>query len=152
MLMSVVRRPLVTLAGLASYWSVLFIHEWGHSIAAHRRRSEVFCIKLYPIFALTYFQTPWSRLDHCVIAWGGVVAQTVVALPLVIWVAVFGYTRFEAINAALAILGFFSLAVAAFNLLPFPPLDGATAWGIVPSMIQQVRQRRKLPDEWKPRR
>ena len=54
----------------------------------------------------------------------------IVALPLVAWVAIFGYTRFEPVNVMLALLGFFSLGVAAFNLLPFAPLDGITAWGI----------------------
>ena len=121
---------------------MLFFHEWGHVIAAHKRGSEVLSVKLYPIFGLTQFETPWSRFDHCVIAWGGVLAQMVVALPLVAWVAVFGYTRFDAINAVLAILGFFSLGIVVFNLLPFPPLDGATAWGIVPAAIQRGRANR----------
>jgi Zn-dependent protease len=67
----------------------------------------------------------------------------VVALPLVAWVAMFGYTRFEAVNAVLAILGFFSLGIVVFNLLPFPPLDGATAWGIIPAAIQRARANRK---------
>ena len=62
---------------------------------------------LYPIFGITKFETSWSRFDHCVIAWGGVIAQSVVALPIVGWVILFGYTRFEPINAVLAILGFF---------------------------------------------
>jgi Zn-dependent protease len=142
-LANAVQRPLLAIVGLVCYMGVLFIHEWGHVIAAHRRGSKVLSVKLYPIFGLTYFETPWTRFDHCVIAWGGVLAQLVVALPLVAWVAVFGYTRFEAINAVLAILGFISLAIALFNLLPFSPLDGATAWGIIPAAIQRVRLSRQ---------
>ena len=42
-----------------------------------------------------------------VIAWGGVVAQAIVAVPLLAWVETFGYTRFQAVNAILAILGSF---------------------------------------------
>jgi hypothetical protein len=61
---------------------------------------------------------PWSKFDHCVIAWGGVLAQAVVAAPIVVGVTLFGYTRFEAVHAVLAILGFFSVGVAIFNLLP----------------------------------
>jgi Zn-dependent protease len=101
-------------------------------------------IQLYPIFGITKFETPWSKFDHCVIAWGGVIAQAVVALPVIGWVRLFGYTRFEPVNAVLALLGFFSIsiAVAVVNLLPIPPLDGATAWSIIPEFFKRIRDRR----------
>jgi membrane-associated protease RseP (regulator of RpoE activity) len=74
----------------------------------------------------------------------------VVALPLVVWVAVFGYTRFEAVNAVFAILGFLSLGIVVFNLLPFGPLDGATAWGIIPAAIQRARAKSNpRPSNWR---
>ena len=138
-LAGVLRRPGLTLLGLAAYWGILLIHETGHLVAAQRLGCQVFSIELYPIFGVTRFGTPWSRLDHCVIAWAGVLAQAVVAIPLVVWVAIFGYTRFEAVNMLFVILGFFSLAIAALNLLPAPPLDGATAWGIFPALIARRR-------------
>jgi Zn-dependent protease len=65
------------------------------------------------------------------------VAQAVVALPLVILVETFGYTRFQPLNAILAIFGFLSLSVAVFNLLPVPPLDGAVAWALLPALIKR---------------
>jgi membrane-associated protease RseP (regulator of RpoE activity) len=82
-----------------------------------------------------------------VIAWAGVLAQAAVAIPLVIWVAVFGYTSFEAVNMLFVILGFFSLGVAAFNLLPTPPLDGATAWRIFPTLLARRRAGTPKPKE-----
>lgn len=145
LLMGVLQRPLVTLAALVSYFSLLLIHECGHLIAAQRLRGQVFDIKLYPIFGMTSFETPWSRFDHCVIKWAGVLAQAVVALPIVTWVAVFGYTPFAPVNAVLAILGFISLGIAAFNLLPIPPLDGAVAWGLIPELIKRSRNHTKAP-------
>jgi Zn-dependent protease len=84
---------------------------------------------------------PWSKLDHCIIAWGGVIAQAVVALPIVVAVSLFGYSRFEPINAVVAILGFFSLGVALFNLLPIRPLDGSIAWGIIPEACKYLWNR-----------
>jgi hypothetical protein len=90
-----IQNPGSTLVGLACYLAVIWIHETGHLIAAHRRGSEVFEIEIYPIFGITRFQTPWSRLDHCIIAWGGVIAQAVVAIPLVLWVSIFGFTPFQ---------------------------------------------------------
>jgi len=133
---------MLSLVEIASYLSVLFIHECGHLIAAQRLGCKVYSIKLYPIYGLTDFQTPWSRFDHCVIAWGGVLAQAVVALPFVAYVALFGYTHVGIVNAVLVILGFYSLAVAVINLIPVAPFDGAIAWGIVPEVIRRVRTRR----------
>src|SRR5262245_18745017 len=94
MLVNSVRRPLLTLVGIAAYLSVLLIHELGHVIAAHWRGSEAQYIEIYPIHGLARVGTPYSRFDHCIIAWGGVVAQLVIAIPLVAWVAIFGYTPF----------------------------------------------------------
>jgi Zn-dependent protease len=135
------RRPAFSLLGLTAYWGVLLLHETGHLIAAQRFGCPVFSIELYPIWGVTRFGTPWSRLDHCVIAWAGVAAQAVVAVPVILWVLVFGYTRFEVVNMLLVILGFFSLGVAVLNLFPVPPLDGATAWGIVPAFLAERRTR-----------
>jgi|SRR5581483_249766 len=144
-LLNAVRHPLLSIVGLAAYLGVLLIHELGHLLIAQRRGYEVFDIELYPVYGITRFQTPWSRFDHCVIAWGGVLAQLSVAVPLIAWVAIFGYTPFDAINAVLAILGFFSLGVVLLNLLPFAPLDGSIAWGIVPALFSRVRRAQSKP-------
>jgi Zn-dependent protease len=74
-----------------------------------------------------------------------VAAQTAVALPLVIFVSIFGFTRFDALNVAIGILGYYSLLVAAFNLIPLSSLDGATAWSLVPELIKRNRNRRNKP-------
>jgi len=119
-LLNVISHPLVSLLGLTAELSVLLIHESGHMIAAQHLHCKVFSIEIYPIFGFCRFEMPWSRFDHCVIAWGGVIAQAVVAAPIVLYVSIFGYTRFQSINAVLGLLGLFSLGVAAFNLLPIP--------------------------------
>jgi Zn-dependent protease len=143
-LLQAFRRPALSFVGLLSYYAVLLIHEIGHMIAARRRGCHVDRIELYPIFGITYFTEPWSRFDHQVIAWAGVAAQVVVAAPLIVWVALFGYSSVDALNAALAILGFFSVGVALFNLLPLPPLDGSIAWGIIPSLLKQQVHKSEL--------
>jgi Zn-dependent protease len=55
------------------------------------------------------------------------------------------FTRFDALNAAIGILGYYSLLVAAFNLIPLRSFDGATAWNLVPELIKRNRNRRKNP-------
>jgi hypothetical protein len=93
MLANVGNRPWLTLTGLASYLSVLLIHEIGHLIAAQRLGCRVNSIKLYPVFGVTCFEIPWTRLDHCVIAWGGVVAQAIVAIPRLMDLGVWIYAN-----------------------------------------------------------
>jgi stage IV sporulation protein FB len=145
MLLGTIRRPVMTFVGVACYLSVILIHECGHMVAAQLKGYAVDGIFLYPIHGLCTFQMPWSRFDQCVIAWGGVAAQALVALPLIVWLAVFGYTRFAAVNAVLAILGCYSLLVAVFNLIPAGRLDGRLAWGLIPEWIARIRNRRKRP-------
>src|SRR5258708_23237307 len=151
MLANTIRRPVLTLAGMGAWLSLILIHECGHLIAAQWRHCEVLSIELYPIHGFCCFELPWSRFDHCLIAWGGVAAPAVVAVPLRAYVLVFGYTRFAPVNAVLAILGFYSLFVAAFNLLPAGRLDGALAWGLIPEMVRRMRTRRKKrpPSGWR---
>jgi len=143
MIVGTIQRPIVTVVGLFSYFSILLVHECGHMIAAQRRRCKVWAIELYPIVGFCRYEEPWSKIDRCAIAWGGVVAQAVIAVPLVTWVTIFGYTRFEAINVLLVVLGNYSLCVAAFNLIPAAPLDGATAWGLFPAWFARHRERQR---------
>ena len=143
------RKPVMTLTGIVSLLGLLLLHECGHMIAAQRLRTHVREIRLYPIFGICCFDPPWSRFDHCVIAWGGVLAQVVVAFPLVLWTSFFGYSRFESINTVLAIFGGYSLVVAAINLLPIGRLDGATAWYIVPEFFRRLRRKPSKKSQWR---
>jgi membrane-associated protease RseP (regulator of RpoE activity) len=132
----------VTLAAGLSWLALILLHESGHMVAAQRKHCQVSSIDLYPIFGLCCFQVPWSKYDHCVIAWGGVIAQLLVAIPLVVGLKVFGYSNFSSVNAVLVGLGPYSLMVAVFNLLPIGRLDGAVAWWIIPEAIKRVRVRK----------
>ena len=142
-LAGVAARPGLSLLGLTCYFGVLLIHEAGHLVAAQRKGCRVQSIEIYPFFGITRFETPWARLDHCVIAWGGVIAQGFVFIPLIAWVVTHGYSRFESLDLIFAVLGFFSLGVAIFNLLPFSPLDGAIAWRIFPELL--AKRKRNIP-------
>ena len=127
-LLGAVEEPLLAFTVLAAYYGVILLHECGHMVVAQRKGCAVSAIDLYPLWGLTHFSLPYSRRDRCVIAWGGVVAQGIVGVPIVVLVEIFGYSRFQPLNAILAIFGFLSLNIAVFNLIPVPPLDGAIAW------------------------
>jgi membrane-associated protease RseP (regulator of RpoE activity) len=141
-LLNVIRHPLASLLGLAAYLGVLLIHESGHLFAAQRMHCRVFSIEIYPIFGFCRFETPWTKFDHCVIAWAGVVAQSIVAIPIVAYIAAFGYTRFNSVNVVLTLIGFVSLGIAGVNLLPVSRLDGFLAWQIIPEWIRRIRLRK----------
>jgi Zn-dependent protease len=144
-----VQEPLLAFAVLASYYGLILIHECGHMIAARRNGCTVWSVELHPVWGITRFSQPYSRFDPCVIAWAGVVAQGIVGIPLVAWVEVFGYTHFEAVNAVLAILGFFNLSIAVLNLLPVPPLDGAIAWGLLPALLKPSTRPARGESGWR---
>src|SRR5215472_9045709 len=57
-----------------------------------------------------------------------------------------GPTRFQSLNTVLAMFGFFSLFVAALNLIPAPPLDGALAWGFLFKRFLRGRNAKSEPD------
>ena len=102
-------------------------------------------IELYPIRGCVCFRQPWSRYDDALIAWGGVAVQAVVAVPLVTFVTIFGLTRSDAVNVAIGVLGYYSLIVAVFNLIPVRPLDGAKASYLIPELIKRARISRTKP-------
>jgi Zn-dependent protease len=151
-LVGAIRSPFPTFMGMAAYLGLLILHESGHLIMARHRGYQAFSMALYPIFGLASFEAPESRIDRALIAWGGVLAQAVVAVPLTLYIVFAGYTAFEPLNAVLAILGGYSLLVA-FNLLPIRPLDGSKAWDIVPAWLERRRMRRdQRPLAYRPQR
>lgn len=135
------RYPLISLAKMTSYFAIILVHEIGHMVVAQSKRCHVSSIELYPLWGLTNFSEPYSRLDHCFIAWGGVIAQAMVAAPLIAWVEFFGYTRSEPVNEIFNVLGYYSVVIAVFNLLPVAPLDGKIAWGLFPALLKRRSMR-----------
>ena len=118
----------------ASFFALLAVHELGHAVAARRRRTFVYEIRLYLMHGLCRFAFPYHEIDHIVIAWGGVLAQGVVLLISAIVGALLW--RF-APEAAIALWPVFyvligaNMVMIAFNLLPIAPLDGHIAWRIL---------------------
>jgi hypothetical protein len=73
-LLGAFEEPLIAFAVLGAYYGVILLHECGHMVAAQRKGCAVWSIELYPLWGITCFGEPYSRYDHCIIAWGGVVA------------------------------------------------------------------------------
>jgi len=143
-LLGALERPAEAVAAWCSFFAVLLLHECGHMFVAQKLGYPVDSIRLYPFFGLAVFTQPYSRYDYSRIAWGGVAAQAVISVPVLLYLAIFGFTRWDSFNIVLGIFGYYSAFVAACNLLPIPPLDGAAAWGLIPELISRARQRRRL--------
>jgi Zn-dependent protease len=126
-LLGALERPAETLIAWTCYFSVLLIHEYGHVIMAKRKGCQVYAIELYPIHGLVRYSQPWSHYDDAVIAWGGVLTQAMVGIPLVVFDSIFEPTLTLA-KVVIGVLGYFSILVAVGNLLPIRPLDGSKAW------------------------
>lgn len=113
---------------------------------ARQLARRVISIRIYPIHGTCTFEQPRSPYHDAWIAWGGPAAQIILSLPLILIVYFIGYSRFQPINAVLAILGFFSLSIAVFNLLPIRPLDGKRAWAIIPLVAGRIFRRKRRPE------
>jgi Zn-dependent protease len=145
LLLNAIRDAAVTVFLLFAYLAVLLLHEAGHALAAQRLGYRVWSIEMYPFHGLTRYEAPASHYHACVVAWGGVLAQLMVALPLIYWSATFGFTRVGVFNALIAIFGYLSAVIAVLNLLPVGRLDGATAWQIVPYLWRRYVKRTPRP-------
>ena len=125
-------RVAAPICAILAYFAAVVLHEWGHVFAALRYRCNVYRIELYPFMGATQHSQPYSRREHGAIAWAGVAAQAVAAIPLLLALAIFGYTPWAPANAFLGTFVWLSVAMIVFNLLPIPPLDGALAWRLLP--------------------
>jgi stage IV sporulation protein FB len=144
-LLSSLREFITMLSAICAFLAMLLIHEAGHLIAAKRLGCRPIAMEIFPIVGLARFEQPWSRFDHAVIAWSGVLAQAAVAIPAIAIAEVTGRTRFGPVNAILGVLGPYSIAIACLNLLPVGRLDGRMAWQIFPAWLERRKATRRRP-------
>jgi Zn-dependent protease len=78
------------------------------------------------------------------VAWGGVLAQLILAVPILLMVVVLNDTDFGYLNPVIVILGYLNLIIALINLTPSEPFDGAVAWRIFALMRAERTSRRAI--------
>ncbi len=130
------------------FFVLIVVHELGHAFLVLRRHLRPVEVMVHG-FGGHCSHERGSPYDHAIIAWGGVLAQLLVLfVPAVL---------FQTLAPKLATSSFFvieflealvrtNLILVAFNLIPFPPLDGAQAW----KLPKMWRQRRRKPKKRKP--
>ncbi len=131
---------------------LMLIHELGHAVVARRFGVRVLSVRLHAFHGLCVHEEPKSARADIAISWGGVLAQallfgaTLVAVEIIN--SVFG--RITAPwSVAVRVFTGTNLIIILINLLPIQPLDGATAWRVLPfvggwvrGMFRRRRQRR----------
>ena len=137
-----IQSPIHACVAIASYLSVIVIHELGHALVSQRLGYEVFAIRIAFIHGSCEHEAPDTLLDDVWIAWGGVLAQLTVAIPVLVFGSVTEDFDLGYLAPTIAFLGYFNLVIALVNLAPGPGMDGQLAWRAVPLIFGWLRARR----------
>jgi hypothetical protein len=132
LLIRMIGQPAQALVVVAGYFGVILLHEIGHAAMARRLGYRAPEIRLSFIHGECEIDGPDSRRDEIFIAWGGVLVQLAVAVPLVALEQIRAVMALPFANIVIGAFGNFSLLLVLLNLMPLRGLDGAKAWGIVP--------------------
>lgn len=139
MLGAFIRQPVHALVLVLSYFGVILLHEAGHALVAKRLGYSPTEIYLTFIHGLCVYQHPDTLKENAMIAWGGVLLQLLVAIPLIVIGQLTPLGSVSLFAIVVAVLGYMSLLVALLNLAPARGLDGALAWRLLPIIFHEIR-------------
>lgn len=111
---------------------LVFLHEVGHALLVMKLRHRVTAIDITGFGGMCRWTGAATPVERSVIAWGGVLAQLVLlatAFGLVVALPVLGRGWTGPLFSVFLSTNIYLMAL---NLLPFPPLDGANAWKLIP--------------------
>jgi Zn-dependent protease len=109
---------------------VILVHELGHALLVKSLGFRVMGLELTGFGGHCRWRGSADTLAHAWIAWGGVLAQLALLLGTLAVRAVSGAPESQwGTSVAYAFINV-NLWIIGLNLLPFPPLDGARAWGL----------------------
>lgn len=132
----------------ATMMFVILVHELGHAWQVRRFGLRVTEVQLDGMGGHCAWSGTATPLQRAWIASGGVIAQLLL-LPIAI--VIFGFeTHYGTWGQVQDGLIWTNLYMAAFNLIPYPPLDGAEAWKL-PRLLQQ-QQRAKAEKQQRQQR
>jgi Zn-dependent protease len=110
---------------------LVFVHELGHAALVLRYRLDVVSLDVHGFGGVCRWRglsTAWQR---AVIAWGGVLAQLVLLVATHGFVIALGGPTSAFAAEIVSVFTVTNLWLLLINLMPIPPLDGATAWTIL---------------------
>ncbi len=138
----VFNSPIYATVTIVSYLSVIFIHELGHLIVAKLHNLQVFNLKFGAFHGICEYEFPDNAWEDVLISWGGIIAQLVVGISVLVSAYLFGNSNLGYWGPMVIFLGYYNLFIAIVNLTPTPGLDGYKAWKIVPLYISRIKARK----------
>ncbi len=138
-----VKSPVLAVITVCSYFGIVLLHEAGHAFVAKQLGYRPIKISLGFLHGQCEYEAPYSKKHNSIIAWGGVLAQIAVAIPLIVLSKETRVAEVYGFGPVVAFLGYISLMIALLNLAPSPFLDGAKAWSLLPILLSEWREKGK---------
>jgi len=138
------RDPATVMSGIAAYVSLIVAHEAGHAWVARHNRLRVHALRIFPLHGVCNYETARTPGQEIAVAWGGVGAQMLLfalAIALSLLSPHLAEPLRSPLGAIVLVWGPMNLLNAVLNLLPIAPLDGRTAWGVLPWALQRLRRK-----------
>ncbi len=123
--------------------AIILIHELGHAFIVRRVGLLNLGIDLTGIGGVCRWAGEPTKIQRAWVAWGGVLAQLLLFLVSALLVLIVGRPGHPWLAQLVYALMWPNLFVAAFNLIPFPPFDGAEAWPLLKLYYRRRQRRRK---------
>lgn len=115
--------------------AIVLLHEIGHAILVRRYGLRVLGIDVHGLGGVCRHTGGATVYQSSVIAWGGVLAQSVLLVLALLLLQVIPFARHSLFALELFdTLVWTNLIIIGINLLPLPGFDGALAWKL-PGML-----------------
>jgi stage IV sporulation protein FB len=128
-----------------AYWAgfvlLILLHELGHAVMVRRYGLGVSEIVIHGVGGYCRHDRAGTAWQTAVIAWGGVLVQSLVYLLAVGVAALVGPITSSAGWQLLYLFTESNLWLICINLMPIAPLDGKEAWTILPQIRDRLRAR-----------
>jgi Zn-dependent protease len=128
----------------AAFFGLILLHELGHAFFVRRFGQRLISVEVHGLGGLCTWSGRVSPVQRAVIAWGGVVAQSLVLVGAALFLATHGPPETLAGRQVLAVATWTNVFMIALNLIPVRPLDGAEAWPLIPLLWNRRRLREAM--------
>ncbi len=120
---------------------LILIHELGHALLVVRYRLGLSEIAIHGAGGYCRHDESGSRFQEALVAWGGVLAQLALYAVVQLALLIFGPPTSRHVGLVVYVFTDINLWIAALNLIPFEPLDGAKAWPLVGMLAARWRKK-----------
>jgi len=135
------KQPIHAAIATVSYFGIIFGHEFGHALFAKRLGYKVLSLRIGFFHGLCEYEAPNSERDAVIVAWGGVLTQLAIAIPVMMLAQVPMIQEVIYFGPIIVFLGYINALVALANLAPSPFLDGHLAWRAFPMLASRLKPR-----------